>query len=468
MSKKTKLKDQAPKYSLDDIIGYQDEKDELLIALKSIEMMKSKDKHQGYKPHGIALGGDPGVGKTLFAKVLIDMANVPSYIIDGTALHGSVNKVCHQINKIFKKAKKNPVSIIFIDEVHRLINGYGFGGYNSDLSRSILSCLLTNLDGLQKSENVFLVLTCEDIRDLDPALVRPGRIDKTLDFTLPNAKEREQLFSYYINKQPALNHLILDTASYAAKTIGFSCAGIRTIVAETALLYEQNPKLDLNQIFIERILSSKGGKKTSDISLNEEEILRTCIHELGHVVGMYERTKIWPDVTISPNLKNSALGLTFFTEDEDENYKSTTPDVLLEFLAIDFGGYAAELTFYGNTSTGCNGDISDACQEILTGMNAGIYGLEYIDFQLMADPFNGAPCMCSEKMLAKREKLYQELLQESKQRSIQLINKYKSFIEFVAPELKEKQILSGQTLEKLYNEFINKTSNNKGEQHDNN
>ena len=464
MSKKTKLNDQAPKYSLDDIIGYQDEKDELLIALKSIEMMNSQDTHQGYRPHGIALAGDPGVGKTLFAKVLINSAKVPSYIIDGTALHGSVGKVCHQINQTFKKAKKNPVSIIFIDEVHRLVNGYGFGGYNSDLSRSILSCLLTNLDGLQKSENVFLVLTCEDIRDLDPALVRPGRIDKIIDFALPNAKEREELFDYYISKQPALKDLKLDTPSYAVKTIGFSCAGIRTVVAEAALLYEQNPKADLEQIFVERILSSKGGKKSSNISLNEEEILRTCIHELGHAVAMYERSKSWPDVTISPNLKTNALGLTFYTEDEDQSYRSITPAVLLEYLAVDLGGYAAELTFYKNTSTGCNGDISDACREILNATNAGIYGLEYIDFQFMADPLNGAPGICSDKLLSKQEKLYQELLKEGEKHAIQLIEKYKAFIEHVAPILKTKQILSAQTLENLYNDFIE----TKGESHDNN
>ena len=466
MSKKNQLNDQAHHFSLDDIIGYKDEKDELLIALKSIQTMKEANTDNVYRPHGIALSGDPGVGKTLFAKVLIDEAKVPAYIIDGTSLRGSVSKICHQINNIFKQAKRNPVSIIFIDEVHRMVSGYGFGGYNSDTARSVLSCLLTNLDGLQKTENVFLVLTCEDVNELDPALVRPGRIDKIISFSLPNAKEREELFAYYILKQPALKKVKPDVSSFATKTIGFSCAAIRTVTAEAALLYEQNSDVDINQIFIERILCSKGSKKSSNISLSKEEIDRTCRHELGHVVAMYARTNIWPDVAISPNLKNTALGLTYFTEDEEQNYKSVTPETLLEYLAIDLGGRAAEQTFYGNTSTGCQGDLMNACHAITSAINSGIYGLEYIDYNLLADPMGGAPGICTEKTLGKQEKIIYNVLKQGETHSLNLIKKYKNFIEYISPILADKQILSGQEVEKIYEEF--NLTEKKGKQHDNN
>ena len=466
MCKPKQLKDQAHHFSLDDIIGYQDEKDELLIALQSIQSMKETNRNNNYRPHGIALSGDPGVGKTLFAKVLMDAADVPSYIIDGTSLRGNVSKICHQINATFRKAKRNPVSIIFIDEVHRMVSGYGFGGYNSDTARSVLSCLLTNLDGLQKTENVFLVLTCENVNDLDPALVRPGRIDKIISFALPSAKEREELFTYYINKQPALQNMEFDVSSFATKTIGFSCAAIRTIVAETALLYEHNSNADASQIFVERILYSKGSKKSSNINLSKEEIERTCRHELGHVVAMYERTKIWPDVAISPNLKNNALGLTYFTEDEEQNYKSITPSTLLEELTVDLGGRAAEQVFYGNTSTGCQGDLIDACRGITTAINSGIYGLEYIDYNLLADPMGGAPGICTEQTLGKQEKKIYDILKQGENLSVDLIKKYKNFIEFVSPILADKQILSGQEVKKLYEGF--KATKKKGNQHDNN
>ena len=170
------------RYCFENIIGYKEEKEELEIMASALNKMAENPKSNSYCPRGLLLTGDPGLGKTFFAKTLIDEVGLPTYTIDGTALAGSLGDACKKIRSVFRKAKRQKAAIVFIDEVGRFTTDASYNGFESDTSRTVLSCLLTNMEGIESSKGIFVIMTANNPDSLDPALIRPGRIDKVIDF----------------------------------------------------------------------------------------------------------------------------------------------------------------------------------------------------------------------------------------------------------------------------------------------
>ena len=198
-----------------------------------VDFLKFPEKYHklGAKiPRGALLVGPPGTGKTLLAKAVAGEASVPFFAISGSDfVEMFVGVGASRVRDLFKKAKEKAPSIVFIDEIDavgRKRGGKFSGGH--DERESTLNQLLVEMDGFSTESNV-IVLAATNRKDiLDPALLRPGRFDRTVEISLPDRKERAEILKIYLKK------VKLDTSKsvdeYASRistlTPGFSGADI--------------------------------------------------------------------------------------------------------------------------------------------------------------------------------------------------------------------------------------------------
>jgi AFG3 family protein len=198
-----------------------------------VDFLKYPEKYHklGAKiPRGALLVGPPGTGKTLLAKAVAGEANVPFFAISGSDfVEMFVGVGASRVRDLFKKAKEKAPSIVFIDEIDavgRKRGGKFSGGH--DERESTLNQLLVEMDGFSTEANV-IVLAATNRKDiLDPALLRPGRFDRTVEINLPDRKEREEILKIYLKKVKLDQSKSVDEYATRISTLtpGFSGADI--------------------------------------------------------------------------------------------------------------------------------------------------------------------------------------------------------------------------------------------------
>ena len=166
-------------------------------------------------PKGVILYGVPGTGKTLLAKAVANQTSATFLRVVGSELIqkylGDGPKL---VRELFRVAEEHAPSIVFIDEIDaigtkrlvlqtrsiRRINGYYFrydstSGGEREIQRTMLE-LLNQLDGFDTRGDVKVIMATNRIESLDPALIRPGRIDRKIEFPLPDVKTKRHIFRY--------------------------------------------------------------------------------------------------------------------------------------------------------------------------------------------------------------------------------------------------------------------------------
>lgn len=455
--------------TFDDIVGYEEEKEELEIMAAALEKMAADPKASRFCPRGLLLAGAPGLGKTFFAETLINEVQLPTFSIDGTALSGSLGEACKKIKSVFKKAKKKKTAIIFIDEIGRITTNVSYNGFESDASRTVLSCLLTCMEGIDDSRGIFVVMTANDIDSLDPALIRPGRIDKIIEFYDPTIEDREKLFQHFVMLHPEFDGLQgrhnIDFKMLAKKTAGFSCAAIKSLVAEVGLMLSTGMvkgsrkiaegvyDADVTKTFLDKIFYMLGVKRTSLSHMPKDALRRTIVHEIGHAIAKHAKDGKWSDIVINAANKGSVGGLTHFVVDEWEDPYATKKTVI-EDVAVCLGGRAAEEMFIGDVSGGCSEDIRDAKVEINGACDAGIFGFEAVSNALYADQTS------AEAVTTKRLSIFRSTLKKGYEKAKEdLSTPLALYIEEIAENIIfRKMMISSEELSQIEREFKEGTS----------
>jgi transitional endoplasmic reticulum ATPase len=185
-------------------------------------------------PKGILLSGSPGTGKTLVAKALAHESEVNFISIKGPELMSKyVGESERGVREVFRKAKQASPCILFFDEFDALVPERGLGD-NSQATERVISQFLTELDGLEELKGV-LVLAATNRKDLiDAAILRPGRFDFVLEFPVPDAKARREIFGIHTKGKPMTSDV--DLGVLAEETDGLSGAEIEVICREAAML----------------------------------------------------------------------------------------------------------------------------------------------------------------------------------------------------------------------------------------
>ncbi|KAG7900909.1 hypothetical protein KL935_002842 [Ogataea polymorpha] len=229
--------DKSPTESYADIGGLESQIQEIKEAVELPLTHPELYEEMGIKPpKGVILYGAPGTGKTLLAKAVANQTSASFLRIVGSELIqkylGDGPRMCRQL---FKVASENAPSIVFIDE----IDAIGSKRYESssggerEVQRTMLE-LLNQLDGFDDRGDVKVIMATNKIESLDPALIRPGRIDRKILFENPDPATKKKILTIHTSKMNIAPDVDLDTLINTKED--FSGADIKAICTEAGLL----------------------------------------------------------------------------------------------------------------------------------------------------------------------------------------------------------------------------------------
>ncbi|MCH9657858.1 CDC48 family AAA ATPase [archaeon] len=242
----------------------------------------------GVEPHsGILLYGPPGCGKTLLAKVIASESEANMYPINGPEIMNKYyGETEARLRDIFKEAKDNSPSIIFIDEIDAIApkreDVYG------DVEKRVVAQLLALMDGLDDRGNVIVLGATNRPDSVDPALRRPGRFDREFEVSVPNEDGRLEILEIHTRGMPINDEI--DLKDLSTDLHGYTGADLKSLCREAALksIRRYLPEIDLEteKIPIEVLQSMQ--IKLVDFYDAMQDVVPTAMREF-----YVERSKIW-------------------------------------------------------------------------------------------------------------------------------------------------------------------------------
>ena len=239
----------------DDVVGMDKLKRDMVQVMEIMKKPAEYAKKGVRMPKGILLEGDPGNGKTLFAKALAGEAKInfiPAKATDFESMFMAIGPL--KVKLLFKKARRRAPCIVFIDEFDGIgtIRNYSGSAIETENTR-IVTALLNELDGFEASNGVLVIAATNSIKALDPALIRPGRFDAKLTVPYPDEDARRKLVEMYTRgKKPAAEC----TAEALARLFnGYSCAKIESVLNGAALRAGQENRAEFTLADIKSAIS---------------------------------------------------------------------------------------------------------------------------------------------------------------------------------------------------------------------
>ena len=242
----------------------------------------------GIEPHsGILLYGPPGCGKTLLAKVMASESEANMFPINGPEIMNKYyGETEAKLREIFKEAKDNSPSIIFIDEIDAIApkreEAYG------DVEKRVVAQLLALMDGLNDRGNVIVLGATNRPDSVDPALRRPGRFDREFEISVPNEEGRLEILEIHTRVMPISNDI--DLKDLSAELHGYTGADIKSLCREAALksIRRYLPEIDLETEKIPSEVLQAMQIKLIDFYDAMHEVVPTAMREF-----YVERSKVW-------------------------------------------------------------------------------------------------------------------------------------------------------------------------------
>ncbi|WP_457549913.1 CDC48 family AAA ATPase [Archaeoglobus sp.] len=194
---------EVPKVTWNDVGGLEHAKQELREAIEWPLKYPDVYRATGIKPpKGILLYGPPGTGKTLLAKAVANEANANFISVKGPELLSKwVGESERHVREMFRKAKQVAPCILFFDEIDALAPRRGMGA-DTNVTERVVSQLLTELDGIEELKDVFVIAATNRPDMIDPALLRPGRIERHIYIPPPDKAGRKEIFKIHLRGKP--------------------------------------------------------------------------------------------------------------------------------------------------------------------------------------------------------------------------------------------------------------------------
>ncbi len=266
----------VPDTTWKDVGGLEDTKQQLREAVEwPLKKPDSFDRVGIEAPHGILLYGPPGTGKTLLAKAVATESDSNFISIKGPELLSKwVGESEKGVRETFKKARQAAPAIIFFDEIDAMVPKRGRRDSGSQVGERVISQLLTEIDGLEKLENVVVIGATNRPDLVDPALLRPGRFDRVIMVPAPDEEARREIFEIHTRRTPLSDGV--DLEALARKTEGYSGADIAAVCKEAGMLAlrEDLKAEEVSKEHFEEALKSVGPSITKDITDTYKEFGR--------------------------------------------------------------------------------------------------------------------------------------------------------------------------------------------------
>jgi len=228
---------EVPDVTWKQVGGLEDTKQELKEAVEwPLRFPDVFEKLETKPPKGILLFGPPGTGKTLLAKAVANESECNFIAVKGPELLSKwVGESEKGVREIFRKARQASPSIIFFDEVDALVPKRGSYMGSSHVTESVVSQILTELDGMEELKNVTVLAATNRPDMLDDALLRPGRIERHIYVPAPDEESRRKIFDVYLGDSASLLAKDVDVEALVKQTEGYVGADIEALVREAKM-----------------------------------------------------------------------------------------------------------------------------------------------------------------------------------------------------------------------------------------
>jgi cell division protease FtsH len=360
-----------PTVTFEDVAGVDEAKEEVQEVVQFLKEPERFIQVGARIPKGVLMVGPPGTGKTLLARAIAGEAGVPFFHISGSEfVEMFVGVGASRVRDLFRKAKDQAPSIVFVDEIDAVgrQRGAGLGGGHDEREQT-LNQILVEMDGFSNETNVIVIAATNRDDVLDPALLRPGRFDRKVVVDLPDIQGREAILKLHARGKPISSDV--DFNDFARLTAGFSGADLENLVNESAIFAARKKKsqistLDFQDAF-DRILI--GPEKKSRV-ITEDERETIAYHEAGHAVVRFFLPNTDPvqKITIIPRGRSGGYVMSL-----PEDSLTKTKEYYEDTIASALAGRAAEEIFFDRITTGASNDLQQATQIARTMVMA--YGM---------------------------------------------------------------------------------------------
>jgi transitional endoplasmic reticulum ATPase len=227
---------EVPKVSWGDVGGLAGTQEKLEEMVEWPQKYPERFERMGIEvPEGILLYGLPGTGKTLLAKAVANESNSNFISIKGPEIFNKfVGESEEAVREVFQKARQVAPCIVFIDEIDSIATRRGSRS-DSGVGDRVVNQLLTELDGIESLEGVTVIAATNRPDLIDPAILRPGRIDRSIEVEVPNEEARKKILEVHTNNMP-LNEKELSIKDLARKTDGYVGSDIEALVREAGMI----------------------------------------------------------------------------------------------------------------------------------------------------------------------------------------------------------------------------------------
>ncbi|XKF16788.1 ATP-dependent zinc metalloprotease FtsH [Halomonas sp. BLK-85] len=445
-SQARQIRSEDSEVRLDDVAGSENAKREVT---EVVDFLKEPDRYRALGarvPRGVLMMGPPGTGKTLLAKAVAGEADVPFFSISGSEfIEMFIGVGASRVRDLFKQAKEQSPSVVFIDELDSIgrARGTGMGGGNDEREQT-LNQILAEMDGFAKDETVVVLAATNRPDVLDKALMRPGRFDRKVTLENPHREARRRILEVHTAKMPLADDV--DLERLASMTVGFSGADLANLVNQAALVAGRRKQKSIDWACLSEARDHELLGEAKDIALSADERHIVAYHEAGHALLTWLLPKADPleKVTVLP--RSQALGVTAQMPSEDRFNMGES--YLRDRITVMFGGRLAESIVFDEVSSGAENDIEQATQLARRmvgrwGMNRRIGPVSFAENQehvfLGQQIAQGREFGDSTASLVDEE--IRELLNSLQDKGEQLLKKHRKALDALAHALEEHETL---------------------------
>ncbi|WP_246665014.1 AAA family ATPase [Neorhizobium sp. P12A] len=388
---------------------------------------------------GLLLSGPPGTGKTMFAAAVAKTcgtAFISSSFAQWQAM-GHLGDLLKAMRRTFKEAAEKAPCILFLDEFDSLGDRAKFGPDHASYNIQVVNALLEALDGSSRRNGVVVIAATNHPDAIDPALTRPGRLDRHVKIELPDYDALKKILAMHLRAEVPAE--VLETMARA--TSGMSGAKLAQL-AKDARMRARRARREMTPDDLKAVTPAT-------VVLDPAVRHSVCVHEAGHAVVGTDLGIATVRSIVVPREVGSAEAWSGFVEWSRPVARQRSKEAYRNEIALLLGGRAAEEVILGDIGDGAGGatgsDLHRAT-DLATVMEATLgmgQGLSYSD---VSSPRDLEELRRADPVLRRR---VERLLNAELERAKEIVRRRKGDVEIIVSALSNCEVLDGEQVKAM-------------------